>query len=181
MNIGNRENASAINEYERQLSGLYEEYYDKIARYVYVHIGDREEAEDIAGEVFLKALKSLKSYREQGVPMHGWLFRIAHNLTVDHLRKMNKRKTLEVAEIDSLALPGNDNPADTAEKNIEFERVVDAMNQLTVEQRQVVNLRFFGELTSKEVSGILGKSDGAVREMQRAAIEKLRAIMGVEE
>jgi RNA polymerase sigma-70 factor (ECF subfamily) len=177
MNIGNRENISTISEYKTQLSGLYEEYYDRIARYVYVHIGNKEDAEDIAGEVFLKALKSLKSYQEQGVPMQGWLFRIAHNLTVDYLRKMNKRRTVP---IDSVALSGNDNPADAAEKNIEFELVIEAMNQLTTEQREVINLRFFGELTSKEVSSILGKSDGAVREMQRAAIEKLRGIMGVE-
>jgi RNA polymerase sigma-70 factor (ECF subfamily) len=177
MNIGNRENIATIGEYETQLSGLYEEYYDKIARYVYVHIGDKEEAEDIAGEVFLKALKSLKSYREQGVPMQGWLFRIAHNLTVDYIRKADRRKTVP---IDSVVLTANDNPADAAEKNIEFERVSEAMTQLTMEQREVINLRFFGGLTSKEVGGILGKSDGAVREMQRAAIEKIRGIMGVE-
>jgi RNA polymerase sigma-70 factor (ECF subfamily) len=177
MNIGNRESISAINDYETQLSGLYEEYYDKIARYVYVHIGNKEEAEDIAGEVFLKALKSLKSYREQGIPMQGWLFRIAHNLTVDYLRKMNKRRTVP---IDSVVLPDDNDPADTAEKNIEFERVTEAMKQLSTEQREVINLRFLGGLTSKEVGGILGKNDGAVREMQRAAIEKLRGIMGVE-
>lgn len=177
MNIGNRENLSTINDYETQLSGLYEEYYDKIARYVYVHIGSKEEAEDIAGEVFLKALKSLKSYREQGVPMQGWLFRIAHNLTVDYLRKMDKRRTVPS---DSIVLVGNDNPMDTAEKNIEFERVAEAMKQLTTEQREVINLRFFGGFTSKEVGGVLGKSDGAVREMQRAAIERLRGIMGVD-
>lgn len=177
MNIGNRKNISTINEYETRLSGLYEEYYDKIARYVYVRISNKEEAEDIAGEVFLKALQSLKSYREQGVPMQGWLFRIAHNLTVDYLRKMDKRRTVP---IDSVVLQGNDNPANTAEKEIEFERVTEAMKQLTTEQREVINLRFFGGLTSKEVGGVLGKSDGAVREMQRAAIEKLRGIMGVE-
>jgi len=177
MNIGNRKNISTINEYETRLSDLYEEYYDKIARYVYVHIDNKEEAEDIAGEVFLKALQSLESYREQGVPMQGWLFRIAHNLTVDYLRKMNKRRTVP---IDSVVLQGNDNPANTAEKNIEFERVSEAMQELTTEQREVINLRFFGGLTSKEVGGVLGKSDGAVREMQRAAIEKLRGIMGVE-
>lgn len=177
MNIGNRKNISRINEYETRLSDLYEEYYDKIARYVHVHISNKEEAEDIAGEVFLKALESLKSYREQGVPMQGWLFRIAHNLTVDYLRKMNKRRTVP---IDSVVLQGNDNPANTAEKNIEFERVTKAMKKLTTEQREVINLRFFGGLNSKEVGGVLGKSDGAVREMQRAAIEKLRGIMGVE-
>ena len=177
MNIGNRENIPGTKEYETQLSGLYEKYYDKIARYVYVHIGNKEEAEDIAGEVFLKALKSLKSYREQGIPMQGWLFRIAHNLTVDYIRKADKRRTVPM---DSVILTGDDNPVDTADKNIEFERITEAMKQLTIEQREVINLRFFGGLTSKEVSGVLGKSDGAVREMQRAAIEKLRGIIGVE-
>ena len=156
---------------------MYEEYYDKVARYVYVHIGNKEEAEDIAGEVFLKALKSLESYRERGVPMQGWLFRIAHNLTVDYVRKMDKRRTMPA---DSVELVGNDNPVDTAQKNIEFEQVTEAMKQLTTEQREVINLRFLGGLTSKEAADILGKSDGAVREMQRAAIEKLRGIMGVE-
>jgi len=99
MNIGNRKDIPAINEYESRLADLYEEYYDKVARYVYVHIGNKEEAEDIAGEVFLKALKSLKSYREQGVPMQGWLFRIAHNLTVDYLRRMDKRRTVPIDSV----------------------------------------------------------------------------------
>lgn len=177
MNIGSRKDIPTIHEYEGRLADLYEEYYDKIARYVYVHIGNKEEAEDIAGEVFLKALSSLKSYREQGIPMQGWLFRIAHNLTVDYLRRIDRRGTVP---IDSVVLVGDDNPVDTAEKNIEFERATQAMKQLTTEQREVVSLRFFGGFTSKEVGGILGKNDGAVREMQRAAIEKLREIMGVE-
>ncbi|HXZ30305.1 MAG TPA: sigma-70 family RNA polymerase sigma factor [Dehalococcoidia bacterium] len=176
MNVRGRRNASRMHEYENRLAGLYEEYYAKIARYAYVHIGSKEEAEDIAGEVFLKALNSLKSYRERSVPMQSWLFRIAHNLTVDYLRKMDKRRTVP---IDSVVLLGQDDPADTADKNIEFERVTEAMKQLTSEQRDVIDLRFFGGFTSKEVGGILGKSDGAVREMQRAAIEKLRGVMGV--
>ena len=178
MDIGSRKNVSTVNEYETRLSGLYEEYYDKIARYVYVHIGSKEEAEDIAGEVFLKALESLKSYREEGVPMQGWLFRIAHNLTVDYLRKMARRRTVPV---DSVVLQADDSPVHAAEEKNEFERVAEAMKQLTAEQRQVINLRFFGGLTSREAGGVLGKSDGAVREMQRAAIEKLRGLMGVEE
>jgi len=159
---------------EARLASLYEEYYDKIAHYALVHIGDRTEAEDVAGEVFLKALDSLESYQERGIPMQAWLFRIAHNLIVDYLRKMAKRKTVP---IDTVQVEADTNPVAVAERNIELERVTKAMEQLTREQREVIGLRFFGGLTSGEAGSILNKSDGAIREMQRAAIEKLRRLL----
>ena len=159
---------------EAVLASLYEEYYDRIAHYAYVRIGDRTEAEDIAGEVFLKALESLDSYKERGVPMQAWLFRIAHNLVVDHLRKTAKRR---VVPLDTVVVEGGSDPVTIAQKNIELERVTKAMEQLTQEQREVLRLRFFGGLTSKEAGSVLNKSDGAVREMQRAAIEKLRKLL----
>ena len=159
---------------EAKLASLYNEYYDKIAHYVYVHIGNKTEAEDIAGEVFLKALKSLESYKERGIPMQAWLFRIAHNLVVDHLRKRTKYK---MVPIETVQVAADADPITAAEKNIELERVTKAMGQLNRQQREILRLRFFGGLTSKEVGSILGKSDGAVREMQRAAIEKLRRLV----
>ncbi len=159
---------------EVRLAGLYNDYYDKITRYALAHIGDRTEAEDIAGEVFLKALESLGTYKERGIPMQAWLFRIAHNLVVDHLRKMAKRKTVP---IDTVQVETDVNPVTTAEQRIEVERVTKAMEQLSQKQREVLGLRFFGELTAKETGSILGKSDGAVREMQRAAMEKLRKLL----
>ena len=162
---------------EAKLVSLYEEYYDKIARYAYVRIGDRTEAEDIAEEVFLKALQSLKSYKERGIPMQAWLFRIAHNLVVDHLRKTTKRRTVP---IDTVQIATDVDPVITTEKNIEVERVTKAMEQLTKEQREVLGLRFFGGLTSKEAGSILNKRDGTVREMQRAAMEKLRGLLVVD-
>jgi RNA polymerase sigma-70 factor (ECF subfamily) len=165
---GDRKRSEAI------LADLYEEYYDKIAHYAYVRIGDKAEAEDIAGEVFLKALESLKSYEERGIPMQAWLFRIAHNLVVDYFRKTAKRKTVP---IDTVQIEADDDPVTTAERNIEFERVNKAMEQLTQEQREVLGLRFLGGLTSKEAGQILNKRDGAVREMQRAAMEKLRKLL----
>ncbi|MFC1980929.1 sigma-70 family RNA polymerase sigma factor [Chloroflexota bacterium] len=161
---------------ENMLSDLYQEYYDKISHYAYARIGNRAEAEDIAGEVFLRALKSLGSYQERDVPMQAWLFKIAHNLVIDYFRKTANQKTVP---IDDLPLRSKDNPQAIAEKNIELERVKKAMQYLTEEQREVVNLRFFGGLTSKESGQLLKKSDGAVREMQRAAIEKLRTLLTV--
>jgi RNA polymerase sigma-70 factor (ECF subfamily) len=159
---------------EAKLASLYDEYYGKITRYILVHIGDRTEAEDLAGEVFLKALQSLESYQERGVPMHAWLFRIAHNLVVDHLRKATKRR---IVPIDTVQIESDADPVALAEKNIELDRVKRAMEQLTREQRDVLGLRFFGGLTAKETGSILHKNDGAVREMQRAAIEKLRSLL----
>jgi RNA polymerase sigma-70 factor (ECF subfamily) len=163
---------------EAKLAGLYEEYYGKIAHYAYVRIGNKTEAEDIAGEVFLRALDSLKSYKERGIPMQAWLFRIAHNLVVDHLRKMTKQKTVP---IDTVQVETDADPVTVVETNIEITRVTKAMEELTGEQREVLRLRFFGGLTSKETGSILKKSDGAVREMQRAGIEKLRKLLVAEQ
>jgi RNA polymerase sigma-70 factor (ECF subfamily) len=160
---------------EERLAALYEEYYDKIARYIYTRIGDKSESEDLASEVFLKALKSIKTYRDIGPPMQAWLFKIAHNLVVDHLRKVTKYKTIP---IETVEIQDEDDPQKTAETNIEMERVAMAMQQLTDEQKEVIRLRFLGGLSSSEVSGLLNKSDGAVREMQRAALEKLRGLLG---
>jgi RNA polymerase sigma-70 factor (ECF subfamily) len=161
---------------ERKLISLYDEYYGKVARYAYVRIGDKQGSEDIASEVFTKALDSLKTYQERGLPMQAWLFRIAHNLVVDHLRKVSQRT---MVPIDKVTLKEETDPVYKAEINIEMMRVNEAMQSLTEDQREVIRLRFFGGLTSAEVAGVLKKSDGAVREMQRAALEKLRNLLNV--
>jgi len=159
---------------ESRLASLYDEYFDRIAHYIYVRIGDRNEAEDLAGDVFVKALESLKSYKERGIPMQAWLFRIAHNASVDHLRKKGRVTTVPIEEVTIMT---REDPVAVAEKSIEMGKVNEAMQKLTPEQREVVQLRFFGGLSSKEVGAILRKSDGAVREMQRAAVEKLRTLL----
>jgi RNA polymerase sigma-70 factor (ECF subfamily) len=161
-------------EKESRLASLYDEYFDRIAHYIYARIGDSNEAEDLAGEVFLRALESLKSYKERGIPMQAWLFRIAHNASVDYLRKKGKVASVP---IDAVTVVDKEDPAAVAERKIEMEKVGEAMQRLTPEQREVVQLRFFGGLSSKEVGAILKKSDGAVREMQRAAVEKLRIML----
>jgi RNA polymerase sigma-70 factor (ECF subfamily) len=163
---------------ESALASLYEEYYDKIARYAYVRIGHRADAEDIAGEVFLKAFRSLKSYKERGVPMQAWLFKIAHNLVVDYFRKRQNLKTVPINDVE---IEDGTNPAMVAERNMELEQVKKGMEQLTREQREVLMLRFFGGLSSREAGQVLNKSDGAVREMQRSAIEKLRNLLSTED
>lgn len=156
------------------LANLYDEYYDKIARYIFVRIGVRAEAEDLAGEVFLKALQSLDSYEERGIPMQAWLFKIAHNLVVDYFRQAAKRKTVP---IDTVQVVSEGQPQAIAETKMELARVTKALDQLTPAQRQVIELRFFSGLTSEEAGRILNKGSGAVRQMQSAAIRKLRKLL----
>lgn len=169
--------ASERSSKEAALAALYDEYYDKIVRYIFVRIGDRAEAEDLGGEVFLKALQSLDSYKERGIPMHAWLFKIAHNLVVDYLRRAAKRKTVP---INTIQVPAEENPQTVVEAKMELERVTKALDQLTPAQRQVIELRFFGGLTSEEAGRVLNKSSGAIREMQSSGIKKLRVLLSEE-
>lgn len=159
---------------EATLAALYNEYYERIARYVFVRLRDQAEAEDLAGEVFLKALESLDSYKERGIPMQAWLFKIAHNIVVDHFRKTAKRKTVP---IDNVQITAEFDLQRTAEANIELARVTKAMEQLTSVQRRVIELRFFSGLTSEEAGQVLKKRAGAVRELQSAAIRRLRKLL----
>jgi len=159
---------------EELLARLYDEYYDKIARYISIRIGNQAEAEDLAGEVFLKALESLDSYQERGAPMQAWLFKIAHNLLVDYVRKVGKRKTIP---IDTVEISDGVDLEETVERRLQSEKLSQALKQLTPAQREVIGLRFFAGLTSNEVGKILGKSSGAVREMQSAAVKSLRKLV----
>ncbi len=156
------------------LASLYEEYYDRIVRYIFVRISDQSEAENLGGEVFLKAWQSLDSYRGRPKQMVAWLFKIAHNLLVDYLRKVSRRKEIS---LDKVEIPDKLNIEEQVEKKLEIERLSQALKQVTPAQREVIGLRFFAGLSSAEVGKILGKSSGAVREMQRAAVETLRQEM----
>jgi RNA polymerase sigma-70 factor, ECF subfamily len=165
----------AMKAQQDKLAGLFEDHYERIARYIYVRIGNGAEAEDLASEVFVNALESIDKYQDRGIPMQAWLYRIAHNLVVDYLRKTKKYKFVPVEEVE---IQDDSDPASTAENHIEIERVKAAMEELTELQREVVQLRFFSEATSQEVGLILNKKDGAVREMQSAALAKLRQLLG---
>ena len=162
---------------EAELAALYESYYDRIARYAFVRLGNQADAEDLAGEVFVRALESLDSYRERGVPMQAWLFRIAHNLIVDHFRKSAKQKTVS---IDTVSVKAETDPEEQAMSGLEVARVIKALGKLTESQRKVIELRFFGELTSEEAGHVLNKRAGAIRELQSAAIKSLRNLLDEE-
>ena len=162
---------------ESALASLYEEYYDKIARYIFLRIGDQSEAEDLASEVFIKAFRSLGSYQERGLPMQSWLFKIAHNLVVDYLRKKGRQRAMPIDEVD---IPDPANLEEIVETHLQVEKLSEALKYLSQDQREVIGLRFFAGLSSVEAGKFMGKRPGAVRQMQNRALKSLRQALAGE-
>lgn len=174
--ILNKDSTAVTKPTKAMIGTVYEEYYERIVRYIFVRINDQNEAENLGGDVFLKALQSLDSYRGRTEQMRAWLFKIAHNLVVDYLRKMSKRKAVSLNDVE---VRDRVTAEEAVEAKLEVERLSKALKQLTPAQREVIGLRFFAGLSSAEVGKAMGKSSGAVREMQRAAVETLRKQMYV--
>ena len=152
---------------------LYERYFEKVYSYLSFKAGNATEAEDLAEQVFLKAMESLRGYKWTGVPFQAWLFRIAHNLLVDNLRRRSKRVSEPLDE----ALPDRRREADPeahlAEK-LTRQGLLHAVERLTELQKQVIQLKFAGGLSNAEVAQIMGKTEGAVKALQHAALQALQ-------
>lgn len=150
---------------------LYEECFPKVYRYIALRVGGQSEAEDLAEQVFLKALESSGSLKWRGAPASAWLFRIARNRVIDYWRT-DKSKVM-VPLSDSL-MDDTADPETAAETNSAMRQVVEALGQLTRAQRDVIELRFAAGLSTAEVAQVLGKSQGAVKVMQHSALVALR-------
>jgi len=166
-----------VSDKRQAIAELYETHYERVARYIAVRIGSISEAEDLASEVFVRALKSIDGYKETGAPLEAWVFRIAHNLVVDHLRRKSRRPA-SVPLDETFPLASIENLTGGLEHQQEIQQLHQAMAQLSDAQRQVLALRFGAEMTSEQVAQVMRKRPGAVREMQSAAIKKLRQILG---
>jgi len=155
---------------------LYENHFDKIYRYVTLRIGNKTEAEDLTQQVFLNALRSISSFKWRGVPFSTWLFRIAHNLVVDYLRRGKKRAT---TPLDESLVSSDSSPQLAAEYKLDIEQLISATKRLTAAQREVISLRFASELSVAHVAKVMGKSQGAVKALQHSAVVALRKALSV--
>ena len=154
---------------------LYEHFYDKIFRYVSFKSGKGMDAEDITGEVFLKMLNSIHSFKWKGYPFSSCLYRIAHNLVIDHYRKNSKLSPVPLSSIPYDNLPTNAMTLeDSVNLNQSVKRVQDAMKNLTDLQHEVIALRFAAELTIAETAFTIGRKKNAVKALQHSGLKKLR-------
>ncbi len=154
---------------------LYDAYVGRIYRFVYFRVSDDAMAEDITSEVFMKAWESLDRYYARGAPFIAWLYRIAHNLVVDHYRNLRPTAPLETAFGQPTLSPDGteDGPDERLERQEKMEQLRSSLQHLTEEQQQVLVLKFIEGLSTAEVAEQVGKSQGAVRALQMRALQEL--------
>ena len=159
---------------EEALGKLYDEYASPIYAYLYRRVQDAQLAEDLTSEVFVRMLQAIRANRLWKTSFQGWLYRIAHNLVVDHYRKQPAAPLLELDE--QLVADQKDLDSAVAER-LSRQRLRSAIRLLTPEQQQVLALRFGQQLSAPEAGDVIGKSVSAVEALQHRALAALRRIL----
>lgn len=153
------------------LEDLYLLHFDRIYSYLHVTVGNRHDAEDLTTQTFLKMLESIGSFRWTSAPFSAWLFRIAHNLAMDHFRSSRRwQPEEEVPE------PGADESTSAeagALESIGRRSMLELIDGLSTEQQQVLTLKFVFDFSNGEAATILGKTESAVKSLQHRALVTL--------
>lgn len=153
---------------------LYERYLSSIYRYVYSRVGHATESEDLTETVFLKAWEALDRYPPAELQFRALLYRIAHNLVIDHQRK---RKDEHLPESSSGWMAPDRGPELAVISKERLSRVLSAIQQLDPLKQQVLTLRFISGLSHTETARLLNKSTKAVRMLQCRALATLRTVL----
>jgi RNA polymerase sigma-70 factor (ECF subfamily) len=155
---------------------LYDQYVDKIYAYIYHRVGQADLAEDLTGQVFMRMLEAVRTERGWRTSFSGWLYRIAHNIVIDHYRRKQRATFVDIDDAAPVQARTGD-PVRSSENQFERDRLRTALAKLTDEQSQVISLRFLEDLSIAEVAVIMEKTEGAVKALQYRAVLALRRVM----
>jgi RNA polymerase sigma-70 factor (ECF subfamily) len=159
-----------------QFAALYEANFERVYAYVARRVKGRAEVEDLTSEVFRRALSGLHGYESRGAPFSAWLLRIAANAVVDRARRAGRRSQ-SAAELELSVLPSEPERLD-AESRARLFRCVAGLPRA---QRRVIELRFAEERSIREIAAALGKTEGAVKQLQLRALVALRKKIGTDD
>jgi RNA polymerase sigma-70 factor (ECF subfamily) len=160
---------------EEALEALYDEYAPLVYGYIYRRVGDAMLAENLAGEVFTRVLSAIRSRNAWRTSFRAWLYRIAHNLIVDHYRRQPDEPPLTLEEH---RVGGGDDPVIALAAKASHQRLLAAVQDLTFDQQQVLVLRFGEGLKAREVAEVMDKSVSAVEALQHRGLASLRRRLG---
>jgi RNA polymerase sigma-70 factor (ECF subfamily) len=150
---------------------LFHEHHQRVYNYAYLRTGNTADAEDIAANVFVEAVKGIDRFQYRGAPVAAWLFRIAHNETVDHLKR---RRRIATTSLENPEAADELQARDEIGQAEDWRDVREAMGTLKQEYRDVLMLRLVEGQNVAETAALLGKTEGAVKVMQMRALRALR-------
>jgi RNA polymerase sigma-70 factor, ECF subfamily len=156
---------------------IFDAYVGPIHRFIASRVNRPSDAEDLTQLVFVKALEALPRYEARGIPFGGWLFRLARNAIIDQARTRRDHLSLVAAVTRETEDAG---PEAMATLRDDLDRVAQALIELTDDQREVIELRFFAGLSVHETADAMGRQDGTVRGLQFRALAALRRSLGIE-
>src|SRR5690242_17290635 len=146
---------------------LYEQNFVRIYSFFARRVATREEAQDLTAEVFHQALASIKSFKWQGAPFIAWLYGIAANVLSKHWQKEGKHVDEELTDLSSMG--------GEMERSVMLAKAVET---LLPDQKHVILRRFVDQKSIREIAQELGRSEGAIKQLQLRALEKLRNRLG---
>jgi RNA polymerase sigma-70 factor (ECF subfamily) len=154
------------------LEDLYLTHFDRIYSYLQMTVGNRHDAEDLTNQTFVKMLESIERFEWRKAPFSAWLFRIAHNLAIDHFR--SRRRWQPEEEPPEPPDADHCSAEDEAMHAIGRRSMLEMIEDLSEDQQQVLTLKFVFNFSNGEAATILGKSEGAVKSLQHRALATLQ-------
>ena len=153
------------------LGAVFDTYYPPVYRYIYHQVRHQMTAEDLAGEVFTRLIEQLAQGRGPDRHLRAWLYRVAHNLAVDHMRGQSYGQAVPLEE---WTAGGSQNVAADAERAIVWQQACRALDELTPEQRAVIILKYLEGWSNQEVARVLETTIGAVKALQHRGLAAMR-------
>jgi RNA polymerase sigma-70 factor (ECF subfamily) len=156
------------------ITAMYEENAPRLYRYFLPRVAGRsQQAEDLTEEVFVRVIERLEQYEDRGLPFGAWLFRIAHNLLIDHQRRLPKQPMIAIDECEELRGPADKQIQQVLDQHV----IAIAMASVTRDQRNVIRLRFIEGLTIVQTATALGKTEESVKKLQARGLMAMRRII----
>jgi RNA polymerase sigma-70 factor (ECF subfamily) len=158
---------------------LYDRYVDVVFRYVLFRVGDRELAEDVTSETFLRALRRITSVSYQGRDVGAWFVTIARNLVLDHVKSSRFRLEVATAEVDD-SRRVEFGPEQQVISKVTSAALLECVEQLGDDQRECIVLRFLQGLSVAETAKVMHRNEGAVKALQHRAVRRLAQLLPAE-
>jgi RNA polymerase sigma-70 factor (ECF subfamily) len=154
---------------------LYDEFHGRLYRYFLANVRNRTEAEDLTAEVFAEAAQRIRTFEGNGPAFGGWLFAMARNDLHDIRRRLRRRVVEPMADVPDMH--HEDDLADSVASRLDAGAIMWAVNRLTDDQRQIITLKFAGDLSNEEISVATGKPLTAVKSLQHRALATLKRLL----